>query len=462
MTAENTPPTKKKFGCLKGLLILFILLAVVLHFATPLIGRFAANQALPEALNTEARLDHLGISLLGGRLDLRGLHIAQPEGFEGPPFVEVDRLRISLPLLGNIGLDPLRIRKVHLDGLRVHMITNEEGSTNANALGPAGAEPAEPSPPPGQDDIPPVWVQHILLENIQLVLQDLAQDWELTLQDIRVELKDLAIMNPRGPKGPATLDASLEIVGPEANAQLRVMARIGEIRPDRPEDPPVMQLAVGLIGFDMATIRPFLVPGVRAATGWSATDFILLAELGPGQTPEERIIYGTYAMTTDSGTVYAQEIGGTLAAPRLPFLNVIGDLVGGQLGRITRLGGNIAEGGLETARAAFETGAAAVRGAAGVVTGAAGGILRTARGVVTLDGDAVTEGLRDATVGTVTGAAGTVTDTLGTATGAVGRVIEVSLGRDEIEQWWNLLDVRMSAFEEAAEIFFAERPFPTL
>lgn len=455
--------TRKGCGCLKLALILIIVLAGLLHFITPGIVRSAANKALPELLGTEASLDGVTLNLSSGRFGIRGLTIAQPEGFEGDPLLELGSFQVRIPLLQAAGQNPVVVNKVHLDGLTLRLQQAEEDLINVAQLGPQ-EEPAaagEPVETAEMDPPPPIWVKHILLENISLVFQDLAKEWGLELQDVRLEIRDLAIMEPKGPKGPATITAQVDLIGPRDTARLRVQGRLGNIRPDLPDTAPPMQLAVGLIGFDLESIRPFLVRGVRTALGWGATDFVLFMEVGAGSTPEEQTIFGSYAMTTDSGQSYAQELGGTIASPELPFLNIFGELLGNQFGRVTRLGGNVAEGGVEAARAAVDTGAAAVRGAADTVTGAAGGLLRTARGVATLNREEAVGGLRDTTVGTVENVVGTVADTAGTAAGGVGAVTGTALGRDEIELWWEALDERVAAFETAAEAFFAERPFPS-
>jgi len=452
----------RRFGCLKLLLVLVILIAVLLHVITPRVVAFVANKALPEAMGTEASLQGVQMGLFGGRFGIQGLVIAQPEGFEGESLLELDSFLVGVPLLKAARQNPVVVNKVHLDGLRVRLYQDGDEVLNVTKLGPKDGvvsveveEDAERMEAP-----PPIWVKHILLENIELLFRDLSKDWGLEVADVRVEIRDLSIMNARGPKGPARLSALVDLIGPRDTARLRVQGRLGSLRPDLPEQVPTVQLAVGLIGFDLEIIRPFLVPGVRTAMGWSATDFVLFMEVGPGDSPGEQSIYGSYAMTTDSGQVYAQQLGGTVASPQLPFLNIFGDLLGNQFGRVTRLGGNIAEGGVEAARAVVDTGAAAVRGAADTVTGAAGGIFRTARGVVTLDREEAMGGLRDATVGTVENVAGTVSDTVGTAAGGIGTVAGTALGQHDIAKWWDTLEERVDLFEAAAEAWFEERPFP--
>ncbi|MCC5846355.1 MAG: hypothetical protein JJU05_19065 [Verrucomicrobia bacterium] len=455
----ETASGKKRGGCLKIGLIVIVLLLAVLHFVTPVIVRTVANKELPKALGTEASLDRVSIFLPGGRVGLQGLQIEQPEGFEGLPLFRLGSLSVAAPLGRALGQNPVTVNHLRLDDLFVRIISNEDGELNVARLGPPVDEEVEVEAEEA-GEVPPVWIREIVISNLNLVFEDLAQEWLLEVVDFDLSLTDLRIAGAGGAEGPAELDGSFEIVNADVNAQFRILGKIGMIQPDQPERVPPIQLAVGLTGFSLDIVQPFMVRGARTALGGSALDFWLFLEIGEGSSPEDQTLAGSYALVTDQNHRYGGNLGGTVERPVLPFLNIFGDVVGNQFGRITSLGGNVAEGGIEAARAVGETGAAAVRGATGVVTGAAGGLLRTARGVATLDVEEATGGLRDTTVGTVSGAAGTVTDTVGTAGSGVARAGGAALGQEAVRRWWEAVDERAALFEAEAEAWFASRPFP--
>ncbi len=101
-----------------------------------------------------------------------------------------------------------------------------------------------------------------------------------------------------------------------------------------------------------------------------------------------------------------------------------------------------------------------MKGSRGAVGGFAGGAFRTLKGVATLDKDEAMGGMKDATVGTAGNVTGTLTDTVGAAGSGLGSTVNVVRGKDQIEKWWNEVDTRKSAFDEQAEVWFTENPFP--
>jgi hypothetical protein len=452
---------KSRGGCLKIGLIVVVVLLVVLHFAVPWIVRNAANKQLPDLLGTEASLESVSIFLPAGRVGLRGLQIEQPEGFEGGPLFRLGSLSVEAPLGRAIGQNPVTVNHLRIDDVFVRLVSNEAEEINVTRIVPP-VEEIEDEIEVVEDpaEVPPVWVKELLITNLNVVFEDLAKDWVFTLSNFELSLTDLRIAGAEGHGGPAVLDGSFEIHDERLNARFRVLGKIGMIQPDQPERVPPIQLAVGLTGFNLDIIDPFMVRGARTALGGGGLDFWLFLEIGEGSSPEEQELAGSYALVTDQNHSYSGRLGGTLERPVLPFLNIFGDVLGNQFGRVTRLGGNVAEGGIEAARAVADTGVAAVRGATGVVTGAAGGLLRTARGVVTLDAEEAAGGLRDTTVGTVTGAADTVTDTARTAGSGVAGAGRAATGREAVQRWWDAADERAEAFEAEAEAWFASRPFP--
>jgi len=455
----ETASGKSRGGCLKTGLIVIVVLLAVLHFVTPVLVRTVANKELPRALGTEASLDRVSIFLPAGRVGLQGLQIEQPEGFEGLPLFRLGSLSVAAPLGRALGQNPVTVNHLRLDDVFVRIISNEDGELNVARLGPPVEEEVEVEAEEA-GEVPPVWVREIVISNLNLVFEDLAKEWLLEVADVDLSLTDLRIAGAGGAEGPAELDGSFEIVNADVNAQFRILGKIGMIQPDQPERVPPIQLAVGLTGFSLDIVQPFMVRGARTALGGSALDFWLFLEIGEGSSPGDQALAGSYALVTDQDHRYGGNLGGTVEKPVLPFLNIFGDVVGNQFGRITSLGGNVAEGGIEAARAVADTGAAAVRGATGVVTGAAGGLLRTARGVATLDVGEATGGLRDTTVGTVSGAAGTVTDTVGTAGAGAARAGGAAMGQEAVRRWWDAVDERAALFEVEAEAWFASRPFP--
>ncbi|MDA3873678.1 MAG: hypothetical protein PF795_06930, partial [Kiritimatiellae bacterium] len=309
---------------------------------------------------------------------------------------------------------------------------------------------------------PPVWIKEVVLENLTVAFSDLAKEWEIELSDIRFELHNLQVEYD-SEEGPGRIQGQIGFESPKAAGQLRLHGKVGTIYTSKPEQFPPLQLAVGLIGFDLDLISPFLKPSpgvAKAAFGGSGFDFIVFMQISPGNSPEAQEISGNFRLETDGGHVLSDSLDGNLAKPVLPFVGLFGDILGNQLGRVTQMGGNIARGGVEAGKAVADTGTAALKGAGKAATGLAEGAFRTLKGVATLDKDETLGGMKDATVGTVGNMTEAVSDTAGAAGRGLGSTVKMVRGKDQIEKWWNEVDTRKSAFDEQAEAWFTENPFP--
>ncbi len=74
-----------------GLLILLLSLGTVVQK-----GFSAAG---PRLMGVETRLDDADIGVFSGKVDLKGLHVGNPEGFSAPSFVRADRIQVHADVL---------------------------------------------------------------------------------------------------------------------------------------------------------------------------------------------------------------------------------------------------------------------------------------------------------------------------------------------------------------------------
>ncbi|MDF3128634.1 AsmA family protein [Kiritimatiellaeota bacterium B1221] len=463
---QNAESPKKKFGCLKTGLLVLVVLAIVVHFTLSGIAKNVANKQLPKQLQTEAEIGGLNLSLLLGRVGLRDLHIAQPEGFEGDELLKLDSLSIKVPPVKAAKRNPLELSKLHLQGLSLNLISDTNQVMNVTKLGPPPSEEPEVEEPEAETaeaaEPMPIWINEILLEKINVQFQDLAKEWDITVQDLRLKLENIQIDYNSG-KGPGWVTANFIIPGGREDAKVKLMAKVAPISPSNPDRNPPMQLAMAIIGFDLGIVDPFLQPSPMAAKtafGGSAFDFILFLEVGDGKDHTEQGINGHFELTTNRGTKLDDKLSGTFAEPVLPFTTLFADILGNQFGRVTKLGANAAKGGLEAGKAVAGTGVAAVKGAGKTVTGFAGGVFKSAKGVVTLDKDAALGGMKDATIGTAGNLTDTVKDTAGTAAEGVGNTAGAVTGNTQSDLWFTQIDERMETFEADATAWFEANPFP--
>ena len=459
-------PPKKKLGCLKITLLVLVVLAIVINFTLSGVAKNIANKQLPKQLQTEAELGGLNLSLLLGRVGLSNLTIAQPEGFEGDELLKLEKLILRVPPVKAIGRNPLELSKLHLQGLSLNLISDTNQVMNISKLGPPPSEEPEIEEPEEETaeaaEPMPIWINEILLEQINVQFQDLAKEWNIKVQDLSLKLENIQIDYDSG-KGPGLITADFIIPEGREEAKVKLIAKIAPISPSNPDRNPPMQLALAIIGFDLGVVDPFLQPSPMAAKtafGGSAFDFLLFFELGDGKDHSEQNITGNFELTTNRDTKLDDKLSGTFAEPVLPFTTLFADILGNQFGRVTKLGANAAKGSLEAGKAVADTGVAAVKGAGKTVTGFAGGVLKSAKGVVTLNADDALGGMKDATVGTAGNLAGTVTDTAGTAAKGVGNTAGAVTGNTKSDLWFTKIDERMTAFEAEANAWFEANPFP--
>lgn len=461
-TPETGTGNKKKHGCLRllaaGVLLVLVLL-VALHFLAPGIATRVANRQLPVRLGTNSSLDGVSLNLISGRAGVRGLRIDQPEGFEGDPLLTLDEASLRAPVLKVLSADPVVVDRIAISGLNLNLVSDTNQVVNVTKLGPETPKEEKEGKPAAP---PSVWIRKVLLEQVRITFRDTQTDWDIEMADIQFELRDLRIEQP-SPDGPAIADGRLTFHSPRADGLVKLRAKIGTLVPSKPETLPPMQIALGIVGFDLDLVRPFLRPSpalAKQALGGNGFDLLLFIRINPGDSPDIQLIDGRFELITDAGQKLGGPVGGTLEKPVFPFLNVFTDILGNQFGRVTRLGGNLFEGGYEAGETAVKTGGALVKGAACTAAGLAGGVLKTAKGVVTLDAGGALGGAKEATLGTVGKAADTVADTLGTAGEGVKKTTKRVFGGDEVEKWWSGVPERMEDFEEKARAWFDDHPFP--
>lgn len=465
---------KTRSGCLKPVLIglfgtlLLVLIIVMISLST--VVTKVANDQLPKQLGTEARLGGSQVNLLAGRVALKDLTIQQPEGFKelGGSLLALEELVVNVPLRKAIDQDPMIVRNIRLTGLDLNVISDTNVVINLTKLGPPPKQEPDPVPEEGDEEIkpasiPPIWIKQILLENINIAFQDFERDWGIDLNDMELEFKDIQITDSQIDR-PGTVEGHVFFHSKKASGRLMLRAKVGVITPDNPESIPAVQLALGLIGFDLDLVEPFLVPSpavAKTAFGGSGFDFRMFMQIDPGTAPAEQAISGRFELITDRAHEIDDNLGGTLAEPVLPFTTLFADVLGNQFGRAFKMGGNVAQGGLEAGKAVGKTGVAAAKGVGKTVGGFAGGVLRSAKGVVTLDADEAMGGIGDATVGTAKNAAGAVGDTAGTAGKGLKDTGGTVTGGNDVQKWWADVKGRQEAFEEEARIWFEENPFPS-
>lgn len=80
----------------------------------------AIELAGSEATGVETTVESLSTGILGGRVELAGLRLANPTGFSEASFLRLGGIDLAVPL-ATLADDPIRIEKVEIDGLELRI-----------------------------------------------------------------------------------------------------------------------------------------------------------------------------------------------------------------------------------------------------------------------------------------------------------------------------------------------------
>jgi len=185
-----------------GLVVLVIVVGIVLTVAISNLDRIVkgvVESAGSEVLGTDVTLNKVEISLKGGRGSLKGLVIANPEGFSARNAFEIDEVTLALDL-GTVTSDEVVVEQVVVDGARV---TFEEtgGSINLQTLlknAQDYAGPSEPSETPEKE--PESAGPKLVIKEFRFTNADATLISEKLGQEVMAGIPDI-VLNDIGQKG---------------------------------------------------------------------------------------------------------------------------------------------------------------------------------------------------------------------------------------------------------------------
>lgn len=182
--------------------------------------REAVERLGSDALGVPVTLDAAELSLTEGAAELRGLVVANPEGFEGPDPFRLGRIRVAVDP-SQLGTDLVVLREVQVDapelGLVARGLRTNLQALLANVEGGGSGAAAE-----GQAAGPKVIIDRFSFTNARTSLaSDLARDRSVDLPDIRLE--DIG----RKSAGVTVREALEQILRPIVRASTEALAREG-------------------------------------------------------------------------------------------------------------------------------------------------------------------------------------------------------------------------------------------
>ncbi len=126
----------KAFGWVVAVFFAIVLVALVLAAVHPLwlgsAARSVANSVVPGMTGTLFTLDEVGINAYDGCLEVRGLDLGNPPGYDEPCALRIDLARIALEPKSLV-TDVIHVKEVTVDGLFVSHVS-KDGVNNFDAI----------------------------------------------------------------------------------------------------------------------------------------------------------------------------------------------------------------------------------------------------------------------------------------------------------------------------------------
>ncbi len=139
------------------------------------------------ATGVPTKVDDVSAGLLGGKLELSGLTVANPEGFAPQPFVAIGTARADWETR-SLFSDEVHVKELVLDGLALHIERNAKGTNYGKILEHAKSHGKGEKAPDAGGSKRVLVVDRIVLTNITA---------ELLLADLPVATGPLKVTVPR-------------------------------------------------------------------------------------------------------------------------------------------------------------------------------------------------------------------------------------------------------------------------
>lgn len=182
-----------------GLLIVVSVTVAIVLWRVDQIAAAAIERGGTYAMGVDTRVDGVDVAILGGRLEVLGLNIANPEGFSDAKLLDAGRLALAVET-GTLRSDRVVVPEVRIEGLKIKLERDDDGtynlqvvSKNLEKLGSGEREPREPKPESGKQYVVEKVVVRDVSGEVELPIGD-----PLTIEVDEIVLEDVTGDNARG------------------------------------------------------------------------------------------------------------------------------------------------------------------------------------------------------------------------------------------------------------------------
>lgn len=212
-----------------GLLLLILLAAGLLVFGLDAALRSAVEQGGTHALGVQTSLQKAHLSLLSGSLDLSGLSVANPPGFEDTQFLSLGTGHTQVAL-ASLREDTVRVQSLEFADVAL-LLQRREGRSNYGVildnLERLKGEESGPAQPEPQDDGAgkKFVIERIVIRNVSADFDLLPQGGQLTRA--KVTIPELVLNNVGSAEGGASLaEISAAVVQALLQASLQAGGKV--------------------------------------------------------------------------------------------------------------------------------------------------------------------------------------------------------------------------------------------
>ncbi|MBC2717934.1 MAG: AsmA family protein [Desulfobacteraceae bacterium] len=407
------------------------------------------------------------LSLDSFALDLRGVAVDQPPGFDTENLAGLERFSVTTGGL-DLASSELVITEVLVQGLISSVIMPADGLSNLqqlnDALLPATEETSDNNSQPeveaavstSENRLPVVLFEQIRIQGGSFNFRDETLTEEalvLPMDNIQLEVTQLRLLDDNAAADPASASVSFEL-GQPGDLPTAYLVCVAAIGPVGSGVPPVNS-QVRLTGFKLDTLGALVPPATRTSLGATGLDVGLALAL------DTDTINLYAAVLTDHNIHYdAITVRGPLDAPVVK----VGAILAGVYSRVSDGLLNIGKGGLGAGVDIVEGGVDVVKevgsGALDIGKNLGVSLFEVGKGVATLDRQELSEGLVGSTRGTV----GLTFDSVKGAGSAVGGGVESSVselkGDTRVQAWDEGIPTRNQEAIQQAQEALAKMPYP--
>ncbi|NLX12469.1 MAG: hypothetical protein GXY44_02300 [Phycisphaerales bacterium] len=177
---------------LAGLLVVLLVMVVVAIVWIDRLARIGIEKGSTYALGTDTTVKGVDIGILTGHSELSGLRIANPPGFEGEHFLQLDEGVLDLTL-GSLTGDTVEMRLLSLSGIDMRLEKKEGKSNYQQIMDNLSRFESEKTPPPEKKEGKKFVIREVIIKDVKCRVHLIPLGGQLT--EVTVPIDEVRLQN---------------------------------------------------------------------------------------------------------------------------------------------------------------------------------------------------------------------------------------------------------------------------